>query len=199
MRAFANFISYALHPIFLFTYLYILYWVLFPYPMGLNTQGILLITALLFFNTAVLPVLFLILGGRSLVKQSLHERRSTVLVVMLIYGLTFWFFPEKFIPDYLRWTLLAISTGMLVAFVVNFWFKISLHASGWGGFVAVYLYLLTNYGAANFYPFIITVLCAGLVGMSRLYLGAHTNKELYAGYISGFGLTALVLFAAPIF
>lgn len=198
MKAFANFISYALHPIFLFTYLYISYWVLFPYPMPLSISGILLISGLLFFNTALLPVLFLILGGRSLVKQTLQERRSTVLVVMLIYALTFWFFPERFIPEYLRWTLMAISLGMLIAFVVNFWFKISLHASGWGGFVAVYLYLLSYYGASYFYPFMIAIICAGLVGMARLYLGAHSNKELYVGYISGFGLTAVVLFTMPI-
>ncbi|MFY0675561.1 MAG: hypothetical protein JXQ87_19355 [Bacteroidia bacterium] len=198
MRAFANFVSYALHPIFLFTYLYILYWVLFPYPITLNLMGILLITGLLFINTAILPVLFLLFGKRSLVKQTLQERRSTVLVVMIIYSLTFWFFPERFLPDYLRWTLIAIALGMLVAFVVNFWFKISLHASGWGGFVAVFLYLLADFGSDYFYPFMLSVICAGLVGMSRLFLGAHTNKELYFGYISGFVLTASVLFIAPI-
>jgi membrane-associated phospholipid phosphatase len=198
MKGFASFISYLLHPIFLFTYLYAAYWWLFPFPATqLQSQGILLITGILFLNTAVLPVGFLLFRKKSLLKQNLSERRSTILIVMVIYAITYWFFPERFMPEYLKWVLISIVAGMFIAFVISFKFKISLHASGWGGFIAVFLYLLYTYGNVFFYPFMWSVVLGGLVGFSRLYLSAHTNKELYGGYLCGFTITSLILAFAP--
>ncbi|MGB0429727.1 MAG: phosphatase PAP2 family protein [Bacteroidia bacterium] len=197
MKSLANLISYLLHPIFLFTYLYLAYWWLFPYPLSVSVQGIAFITGIVFFNTALLPVIFLLLGKRSLVTQNLSERRTTILVVTVVYTLSYFFFPQQFLPEYLKWVLISIILGMIIAFVVSLRFKISLHASGWGGFVAVFLYLLLTYGNVFYYPFIAVVLLGGLVGFSRLYLNAHTNTELYSGYLSGFIVTALVLFNAP--
>ncbi len=197
MRKFSNAVSYLLHPIFLFTYLYLSYWWLYPYPISVNIKGFALVTAIVFFNTAILPVVFLLLGKRSLVDQNLNERRSTIMVVGIIYALSYIFFPERFMPEYLRWVLISIVLGMGIAFLVSLRFKISLHASGWGGFIAVFLYLLLTYGEIFFYPFVTSVILGGLVGMSRLYLGAHTNSELYSGYLSGFVVTALILFNVP--
>ncbi|MBI1185539.1 hypothetical protein GC194_14810 [bacterium] len=198
MKFTAKLISYLGHPIFLYTYLYILYWVLYPYPIhSLPTEGIALITLIIFINTAVLPVVFLLLGKRNLITQNQRERKKTIIVVAVIYTVTYFSFPEKYLPHYLRMLLLAIVAGLLVLYVVTGFFKISLHASSWGGFVAVMLYQMFQFGAMFFYPFMLATLAAGLVGFSRLYLDAHTNKELYSGYVSGFAVTLACMLYLP--
>lgn len=195
MRSFANFISYIFHPIFLYTYLYLIYWWLFPYPPAqLQPQGIWLLSGLVLLNTAIIPVGMLLARRVSLVQQNLAQRQRTIMVVLVIYTVTYFMFPEKFIPAYMMQVLLSIILGLVVAFVINYTFKISLHGSAWGGFVSVALYLLVHFGGHFYWLFIAAVLCAGLVGFSRLYLGQHTNKELYLGYLVGFLITTEVLF-----
>ena len=196
MRVIANFVSYIFHPIFIFTYLYILYWVLYPYPsFGLRFEGIALVTGLIFLNTAVFPVGVLLFRKKSLVNQNRVERQQTIITVVVIYGFTYFFFPQKFIPDYLRAVLLSTIIGLFIAFIINRKMKISLHASAWGGCVSVLLYLLFQIGGSVFFNlFMLGTLIAGLVGFSRLFLNAHTDRELYTGYLSGFLITCLVLF-----
>lgn len=196
MRALANFISYVFHPIFIFTYLYVLYWMLHPYPsFGLRFEGIALVTGLVFLNTAVIPVGILLFRRKNLVDQNRVERQQTIITVGIIYGFTYFAFPQRFIPDYLRAVLLSTIIGLFVALIINRKIKISLHASAWGGCLAVLLYLLFEIGGSVFFNlFTIGVLVAGLVGFSRLFLKAHTELELYSGYTSGFIVACIVLF-----
>jgi len=196
MKGLANFISYSLHPVFLFTYLYLIHWWLYPYPeSGMHWEGVALLTGLIFLNTAVIPVALLLVRKMSLVNQDRGQRQKTIVIVMVIYSFTYFLFPDRYVPDYLMQTLLAIILGLVVCFIVNYSFKISLHASAWGGFLSVILFLLLSVGDTFYALFLISVLCAGLVGFSRLYLQAHTDKELYSGYVSGFVVTSIILFA----
>lgn len=195
MRAFANFISYLFHPIFLYTYLYIAYWWIYPYPATqLPSSGILLLCGLLFFNTAIVPVSLLMARKVNLVDQSLPQRQRTIVVVLVIYLATYFMFPSEFIPKYLLQVLLSIIVGLVVAFAINYTFKISLHGSAWGGFTSVALYLLVEHGGPFYWFFMASVICSGLVGFSRLYLGQHTSKELYLGYLCGLFITSEVMF-----
>ena len=195
MKSFSKAASIVFHPIFLFFYLYLAYWLLHPYPSyQLNFPGIALISSVLFLNTVLMPILFLVLGKRKLVNQNRVERQSSLLVMALMYGMTYYFFPEKFIPDYLRIGLLAMVCTSIIAFITTQFFKISLHSMGWGGVVAIFLYLLFVYGGVFFYPLLVVVLLAGLIGFCRLYLLAHEPREVYWGYSCGFGLTFFFLY-----
>lgn len=196
MTRLANFISYAFHPIFLFTYLYILYWLFYPYPaLGLRFEGVALVTGFIFLNTAIFPVGILLFRKQNLIDQDQVARQQSIVTVAIIYGFTYFMFPQKFIPDYLRAVLLSTVIGLVVALFVNKRLKISLHASAWGGCIAVLLYLLFLVGNETFFNLLmIGVIVAGLVGFSRLFLNAHNNAELYSGYLSGFSVTCIVLF-----
>jgi membrane-associated phospholipid phosphatase len=95
---------------------------------------------------------------------------------------------------------LGTTIGLFACFLINLFFKISLHATGSGGFVGMVLITmwLYSYGAFSMWlPFvgvctvsinfilILSVFLAGAVGSARLVLGAHTSKELYAGFVLG--------------
>lgn len=194
MRGIANFISLVFHPIFLFTYLYVLHWLLYPYTGGnMQVAGVLLITFFIFLNTAIVPVALLLARKISLTDQDRQQRQRTIQMVLVLYTFIYFLFPRQFIPEYLLDVLLATVIGLCVAFIVNTRMKISLHGSAWGGFLSVILFLLLKFNGSYFPFFMISVLCAGLVGFSRLYLGAHTNKELYSGYLAGFTSTSIVM------
>jgi hypothetical protein len=95
---------------------------------------------------------------------------------------------------------LGTTIGLFACFLINLFFKISLHATGAGGFVGMVLITmwLYSYGAFSIWlPLVgvchisinlvlmVSVLLAGAVGSARLLLGAHTSKELYAGFVLG--------------
>jgi len=200
MRGLANFISLVFHPIFLYTYLYLLHWWLYPYTGGsMQTAGVLLISFFVFLNTAVVPVALLLARKISLTDQDRQQRQRTIQMVLVLYTFIYFLFPRQFIPEYLLDVLLATVIGLCVAFVVNMRMKISLHGSAWGGFLSVILFLLFQFNGPYFLFFMVSVICAGLVGFSRLYLGAHTNKELYSGYAAGFVSTSIVMFVGQSF
>ena len=61
-----------------------------------------------------------------------------------------------------------------------------MHATGAGGMVAVIMILLP-YSYVGVVPiFIGTIICAGCVGTARLVLKAHTEREVFLGYMTGF-------------
>jgi membrane-associated phospholipid phosphatase len=63
-----------------------------------------------------------------------------------------------------------------------------------GGTLAVYTHVALQNGLWNMGWVTALVLAAGLVGWSRLTLGAHTPREVYAGYTVGVVSVWLTLF-----
>ena len=81
---------------------------------------------------------------------------------------------------------------VLVATVITFFWRISLHTIGMGGIVGFFVEMIISHSfhQSMMVVFMITVILAGLVGSARLYLGAHTSAQVYAGYAVGFVGTA---------
>jgi membrane-associated phospholipid phosphatase len=63
-----------------------------------------------------------------------------------------------------------------------------------GGILAVYMNVAMSDGSWNLGWVSALVLSSGLVGWSRLHLGAHTPREVYAGFALGLGAVGLTLF-----
>ena len=97
--------------------------------------------------------------------------------------------------------ILGATISLWVSFIINLFTKISLHAVGIAGLLAIvvlsvqtieYDHLLLDLGSlgvANL-PMktllMIVVLFTGIVGTSRLLLKAHEPYQIYLGYFVGF-------------
>lgn len=81
----------------------------------------------------------------------------------------------------------------VLLFWINMYWKISMHAIGWGSFSAL-LFILTMASSEIFLPyFIASIIISGIVGTCRLYLKSHNESQIYIGFIMGFALV-LILF-----
>lgn len=71
--------------------------------------------------------------------------------------------------------------------LINFKFTISTHAIACGGLIGLYIFLTVFEHLSVFnWVLIITVIASGLALWARLFLNAHTEKQIYSGFLLGF-------------
>jgi hypothetical protein len=203
----AQILSVVLHPLLMLTYMLGLLLIVNPYLFGINSasEGKLLVIRV-FATTFILPAfaIFLMyrLGLVSSVNMTDKQERIGPFIATGVFYL--WVFRsvlnDSNMPTAFLIAALGTTIGLFACFLINLFFKISLHATGAGGFVGMVLITmwLYSYGAFSVWlPFagvchisinlilMVSVLLAGAVGSARLLLGAHTSKELYAGFVLG--------------
>jgi len=200
MRALSHVLSYIFHPIMvpLYAVIYLMATNPFRYhSLSTNVGGYVAIYLLMY--TVVFPGVAMIFMRRlGLIKSmQLHERGERLLPLMIM---TFFFFSaylalnkSEFHPDIAK-VLLAASVTIVIAYIITaFSKKISLHTIGMGALVAVVMYSSTFAVYSVYGLLFLIVLIAGLVGTARLYLNAHTPREVYQGYFLGYFVQMLIL------
>jgi len=139
----------------------------------------------------------------SSIKMPKREDRIGPLIIILT--LYIWYFVNvngnAAFPDSLRFVGLGLCLSLGLAFFINNFVKISLHAIGIAGFTTALWLLLTYlqkpyidmdlgilgvYRVSAIFTLVGSVLLCGLVGTSRLYLKAHRPQEVYGGYLIGY-------------
>lgn len=151
-------------------------------------------TGVVFIINVVIPfLLILLLKKLGLVDDyGLNGRRERLipyLITLLCMGGTAWYMAVKGSPMF---TCMFFAGGGMAAFVnllVNFRWKISAHAAGVAGVIA----LLIHIAHIGFRPdtavlawLVIWTLLAGLLGSSRIWLGRHTLGQVLCGLAVGF-------------
>ena len=216
--ALAKILSYLGHPLLVLTYILLLLLAVNPYAFGVRAmhdqQAVLLLVSV--FSTS-----FLLPGfGVALMKplgliQSLQmpdkmERIGPYIITGVFY---LWLFKNLIsggahYPALFSTCVLGATIGLFLAFLINIFTKISAHATGMGGLIAMLLltaFAWQNSGLQLHFPggnlllslTIVTaigVVFAGAVGAARLALGAHSPADLYRGYAAGFGAVMLANF-----
>ena len=85
--------------------------------------------------------------------------------------------------------LAAIAVAILITAIISRYWKISAHAVGIGGLCGCCALLNLHYLQPNlFMVLIVSILLAGIVLSSRVYLQAHTLSQVYAGWVLGAGV-----------
>lgn len=182
-------ISALLHPVLMPTIGLLVYFSFVPNGIARPQQYALL--GIVFIITYFIPVLALfILRALGLIKSfqvvSIKERRIPVLLMVVLFYLLADALIE--VPMFRDIGFLFYGTAVTLAIIYllfSFSLKTSLHLVSFGNAVGFFLVLSSKYGISLLPIIMVFILLAGLVASSRLYLKAHTQKEIYLGFFLG--------------
>ena len=180
-------ISYALHPLIVPTIAALL--LLFgPTVMSnLPAEARWFIAAVVLLNTLILPAFSLavlkLFGGLSDLRlQSQRQRMLPMGIVAVCYMLCILSFRQMTVAFLVDRFLIAALCCVVIAFVVNLYWKISLHMTAAGGLLGMMIVM-------NYTGLVLTVL-TGALGSARLQLGSHSLAQVGAGAAAGVAVTA---------
>lgn len=120
-----------------------------------------------------------------------------VICIVCLIG-TALFLGFKGAPQWLVMFYMGGAAAGIVEVIINRWWKISVHAAGIAGIVALLAHLLIyDYTLPGVQTWLlISIAVAGLLGSARVWLGRHTVWQVLAGYAVGFGCVwCMMLFA----
>ena len=213
MKSIAYFFSIVFHPLFMAAYMTLILLWTNPFSFGWRSASeadMLLIIVVM--TTIAMPVLSILMLKKlgwihTYELETQYERIGPFLVSGVMYlSLYLHLTRAESFPVSLRVVVLGTLIALWACFFINFLYKISLHAAGMGGLVALIILtrLVFGYGEAHIDLFkgvslvlpvqillYISLLLAGIVCTSRLILKAHTRREIYSGF--GLGFAAIMM------
>lgn len=158
-------------------------------PMGMRVNFTLIVAGI----TVVIPmILVLLLKKIGLVDDvglnNRKERLIPYIITIVAYGATAWFMAAKNAPLWLSMFFAGGALAALINLVINFKWKISAHAAGIAGVVALLIHIAKDgYPEPEIYTWILIAIgLTGLLGSARVWLGRHTVWQVLAGYAVGF-------------
>lgn len=194
----ARIISSVLHPIFMpLLGMIVLYYsglvVGFnPYVLGDQKSFIPFLFLMQATFTFIIPCLAIYILLKMGKVSSLHlpnreERYLPFLITLTSYTvysiICIQLFQDR-IPPILIFFILGASLGVFLAFMINLFWKISVHMIGIGGFVGMMLTTAFLFDSSLNWVYI-GIISAGLVGFSRLEMNAHSIKQVGLGFTLG--------------
>lgn len=147
-----------------------------------------------FVLTFLLPVMniYILKLTSNISSMHLNNRRERVFPMALTciyYGVTAYFLIFEFPlgSKVVNLLIIAVFITITAVMIITFFWKISAHSAGaWGG---VGFFMALNFQITNLnlqLPLIISILLAGLISSSRLYLNAHNIQQIFVGGLLGF-------------
>ena len=190
MDYFARIISYLFHPLLITTYGVVLL-------INIDSQLYLFIPfklkIILCLLTLTFTFIFPVFNSWLLVKtkfiSSIHmhqkeERNISYMITLVFYIAVYYLLREIQVFPVFKVLLLGASVSLALAYIINFYWKISAHMVGIGGLCGLLLALSERMDVTLVFPLVLFI--AGVVGFSRLVLNAHTEAQVYVGFLLGF-------------
>lgn len=115
------------------------------------------------------------------------------IMVLFLYG-TLRFFNKFQLFSIFSFYLTTVIVVTILAFVITFFWKISLHALGWGNLTAC-LFIMTTASMHMYLPYFIgSIIISGIVAAARLKLKSHSTAQIYSGFAMGFATVIVIFF-----
>ena len=155
------------------------------------TQAKQIIIVITFVTTAILPVSILpLLYQFKIIKtfqlENPRERVIPMLITVFFYYMGFLLMKKLGIPAILNKFILASIISVLLASIVSYFWKISIHTMAMGGVTGILTALSLKFGIDIMPLIAISLIASGLTASARLYLSCHKPTQIYLGYICGF-------------
>jgi membrane-associated phospholipid phosphatase len=187
----ANLISWIFHPMLMPTYALLLIFnhdtffvLLLPEKLKLVLAG------LIVANTLLIPLIFIwMMKKRGIISSyQLPERgeRTFPFVVTALFYFATWFMMQNLgLPGVYYIFVLGGATLIIIASIINLYWKISIHALGIGGLTGGFLALNYQMLLDSTMLILLLIFVSGLVGYARLKLNTHNQSQVYVGYAVG--------------
>lgn len=197
MKFFSKIVSFLFHPLLLPTYATVLILAVNPNRFGyfgekLHWAWLFIVFALTF----VFPAIWLLMMKRlemisSIYLETARDRIIPFIATSTFYLWTAWMFKpnvEMKIPsnELVFFMMLGACLSIFSALFINIFSKVSLHTISAGNIIGLTLILIQMSTYDLRIVLLSIVVLAGIIGMARLYLKAHTATEVYTGYAVGF-------------
>jgi hypothetical protein len=148
---------------------------------------------LVFFITTVLmpSVSFYILKRNRMVSSfsmpHRQERFFPYFTTLVYYIILYYLLRTNNFPAVFKSATLGTIAVLILVMLINLRIKISSHAAGIAGVVAIYAVLIKQAWVLDGVNVLAgIIILAGLISTARLSLNAHKNNEVYLGLLVGF-------------
>ena len=195
----ATLISYLFHPILipLYTVLFFLNAGIY-FSMFMTMEAKLIMITTFLITTIILPLLvMLVLTRKKLINSfslvTREERIYPLLIITLFYYLTYYLLKGIHVSFILSFFMLGSTFLSILALIITFYLRISLHMIGMGGLLGMLIGLSANISVNLFIPILVVLFLSGLTGFARLKNDSHKPLEIYTGFLLG-GVVMFLLF-----
>ena len=158
-------------------------------PMHLRVNYTLIVAGI----TVVIPMILVVLLKRlglvdDIGLNNRKERLIPYIITIIAYGAAAWYMAAKHAPLWLSMFFAGGAVAALVNLLINFRWKISAHAAGIAGVVALLIRIAKDgYPEPEIFTWLLIAIgLTGLLGSARVWLGRHTVWQVVAGYAVGF-------------
>lgn len=181
-------LSYFFHPLLMTTWFTLLLLYTNPFSFAGLSSGI--VIAVIFINTFMFPAISILLMRKLGFIEDLempdHKQRIIPLVASIIFYVWAYLATRKINFPYMMGVfMMGVLVSLFASFVINVFYKVSLHMVGVSGALTAIMLLVFVSPSDLSYYFLAMILLTGAVASARLYLGAHTMKEVYVGFLVG--------------
>jgi len=162
------------------------------YVQGVSPPGQMrLVFLIIFLSTVAFPGINILLLRWYGVVSSLEmprrrERIAPYLSSAFFFGLGYYLLRKANLPEVVYSILFGCFLALIAIMLINFFWKISAHATGAFGLVGSTAGLFSVHNFDNVVLLCALVLIGASVMSSRLILNVHTPRQVYAGATLGF-------------
>ena len=192
MNSIARITSYLFHPLLMPLYAIAILFNTNNYLAYAITPAVQKIIYIVVFTTTYLlpslTAMLLVNRGKinSLQMEQSRERNVPFIITVVCYVACFYLLQKIPMVRIFGYAILAAALAILISFLINLKWKISIHMVGIGGLMGL-LYVFSQQLHFNFLlPIIIITIVAGALGTSRLMMSAHVPSQIYVGFLVGF-------------
>ncbi len=201
LRIFFKVVSYVFHPLLMATYGTVLFLWAFPnIEVPALTEGDDIIrtpqhlTISIFVNTFIMPaVAILMMKALGFIRSvEMHNKKERI--IPFVAAMTFYIWAFLAVKDYFSYmpyiyTVFILGTliSIILSFLITLFYKLSIHMVGISGMLVAVMLMMMNSTKPMLNVFLAVIILNGLIATARLYLKAHTIKEIYVGFMVGVG------------
>lgn len=187
----AKIISIILFPLFLPAYaiLILFYYNNFnAFQIPLNAKF--MVFTIIFITTCIFPILFFyMMKKRGMIKsiqmETREERVFPLIITTIFFFMAYYMLKDIEVLGLFLYFLIGSSALLIIALLINFITKISIHMIGVGGMTGALIGLSLRMNADIVFLILISILLSGLTGYARLKLKAHNQAQIYGGFVCG--------------